>query len=108
MNDHRTQKVLFLVAVLLTLNLVVTVASWLTNPPIAEARTPTPRTTPEKNWFTTFSQDGQTVYLWHHWENSNFGALGLPAEGIGYIGSIRRGLNFKSLQEEHLDLLINP
>jgi len=87
MNDRRTQKLLVLVAVLLTLNLVMVMAGWLLKPTNAEANV-----VAGKNWFSTSSQDGSTVYLWQYWTTSE---VGPNATGtIKYYGMIRAGGQF--------------
>jgi hypothetical protein len=87
MHDRRTQKILLLVAVLLTLNLVVTLGGWLVKPPLARADLVS-----GKNWFTTSSPDGATVYLWQYWTTSE---VGPDAQGtVKYYGMIRAGGSF--------------
>jgi len=84
MSERRTQKLLIAVALLLALNLAAVVAGWLIHPSSAQADIVS-----GKNWFTTSSPDGTTVYLWQYWTTSE---VGPAAQGtIKYYGAIRVG-----------------
>ena len=87
MKTHKSEILLIIVAVLLTLNLAVTVVGWLADPPEAQADI-----VAGKNWFTTSSPDGVTVYLWQYWTSSS---VGEGATGqIKYYGMIQAGGDF--------------
>jgi len=68
MKSRKTEILLVMVAVLLALNLVAVAVDWLGGAPEARADM-----VPGKNWFTTSSPDGRTVYLWHYWTSSSVG-----------------------------------
>jgi len=87
MSSKKNQWLLILVAALLAANLVVTVADWL-SPETAQADIVS-----GKNWFTTSSEDGNTVYLWQYWTSSS---VGPDAQGtIKYYGKIQAGGTFQ-------------
>ena len=87
MRERKTQWLLMLVAVLLTINLIVTVADWLLDPAPAEANLVS-----GKNWFTTASPDGEIIFLWQYWTSSE---VGPNAKGtVKYYGRIKAGGHF--------------
>ncbi len=87
--NRKTHLLLVVVAVLLALNLAVTVVDWLVRAPEAQANI-----VAGKNWFTTTSPDGEVVYLWQYWTDS---AVGPGATGqIKYYGKIVAGGSFQS------------
>jgi hypothetical protein len=89
MHTKRTHALLVIVAVLLTANLIFTVAGWLANPRPARADV-----VEGKNWFSTHSDDGRTVYLWQYWTT---GGLGSDAKGqVAYYGRISAGGTFQA------------
>lgn len=81
MKMRRTNVLLVIVAALLTLNLLAVGFDLLGGPPEALADLVS-----GKNWFTTTSPDGRTVYLWQYWTTSE---VGPNATGqIKYYGQI--------------------
>lgn len=87
--NRRTQVLLLIVAVLLALNLAATVVDWFVRVPEARADI-----VAGKNWFTTSSPDGEVVYLWQYWTDSE---VGPRASGqIKYYGKIVAGGAFQA------------
>ncbi|MDP8224579.1 MAG: hypothetical protein P9L99_14555 [Candidatus Lernaella stagnicola] len=87
MRNRKSQVLLILVAILLGLNVLVTVVDWFVATPEAQANIVS-----GKNWFTTTSEDGHRVYMWQYWNNG----VGEHAEGqIKYYGEIAVGGEFQ-------------
>lgn len=86
MSEKKMQWLLIVVAVLLSVNLVCMVADWLIEPDIAQADIVS-----GKNWFTTSTPDGSTLYLWQYWSSG----VGPQAEAsVQYYGMIKAGGEF--------------
>jgi len=84
MATRRTQVLLLVVALLMAINIAVTVVDWLVDPPEAQADI-----VAGKNWFITTGADGRTVYLWQYVTS---GPTGSSARGeIIYYGQINAG-----------------
>lgn len=90
MNKRGTQVLLVVVAVLLVLNLAVTVADLFVTTPEAKADIVS-----GKNWFTTTSDEGGTVHLWQYWANG----VGPHASAeMKYYGMIKAGGSFQPVK----------